>query len=64
MIGAAKLDVHVYEEVETDTSATSQAMGVVLLASLAGGIGSVGLGTGVLVPFITGAIGALIGWVS
>ena len=39
MIGAAKLDVHAYEEVETDTGATSQAMGVVLLASLAGGIG-------------------------
>ena len=64
MIGAAKLDVHVYEEVEADTRATGQATGVVLLASLAGGIGSVGLGTGVLVPFITGAIGALIGWVS
>ena len=64
MIGAAKLDVHVYEEVETDTGATSQAMGVVLLASLAGGIGSVGLGTGGLGSFITGAIAALIGWVT
>ena len=42
MIGAAKLDVHVYEEVEADTYATNQATGVVLLASLAGGIGSVG----------------------
>ena len=62
MIGAAKLDVHVYEEVETDTGATSQAMGVVLLASLAGGIGSVGLGTGGLGSFIIGAIAALIGW--
>ena len=62
MIGAAKLDVHVYEEVETDTSATSQAMGVVLLASLAGGIGSVGLGTGGFGSFITGAIASLIGW--
>ena len=46
MMGAAKLDVHVYEEVEADTSATGQAMGVVLLASVAGGIGSVGLGAG------------------
>ena len=35
MMGAAKLDVQVYEEVEADTSATSQAMGVVLLFSLA-----------------------------
>ena len=64
MIGAAKLDVHVYEEVETDPGATSQAMGVVLLASLAGGIGAVGLGTGGLGSFIIGAIAALIGWVS
>ena len=64
MIGAAKLDVHVYEEGETDTSATSQAMGVVLLATLAGGIGSVGLGTGGFGSFITGAIAALIGWCS
>ena len=59
MIGAAKLDVQVYEEVEADTSATSQAMGVVLLSSLAGGIGSVGLGAG----FVGGGIAALIGWV-
>ena len=64
MIGAAKLDVHVYEEVETDTGATSQAMGVVLLASLAGGIGSVGLGTGGLGSVFFGTAWALIGWVS
>ena len=42
MIGAARLEVRTYEEVEADTSATSQAIGVVLLSSLAGGIGSVG----------------------
>lgn len=64
MIGAAKLDVHAYEEVETDTGATSQAMGVVLLASLAGGIGSVGLGTGGLGSVFFGTAWALIGWVS
>ena len=62
MIGAAKLDVHVYEEVEADTRATGQATGVVLLASLAGGIGSVGLGAGGLSSFILGAIASLIGW--
>ena len=64
MVGAAKLDMHVYEEVEADTSATGQATGVVLLASVAGGIGSVGLGAGGLGSFITGAIAALIGWVT
>ena len=63
MMGAAKLDVHVYEEVEADTSATSQAMGVVLLSSLASGIGSVGLGAGGLSGFVGGGIAALIGWV-
>ena len=64
MIGAAKLDVHIYEEVEADAHATNQAAGVVLLASLAGGIGSIGVGTGGLGSFIIGAIAALIGWVT
>ena len=62
MIGAAKLDVQVYEEVEADTGATGQAMGVVLLSSLAGGIGSVGLGAGGLCGVVGGGIAALIGW--
>ena len=31
MIGVAKLDVQIYEEVEADSHATGQAMGVVLL---------------------------------
>ena len=64
MIGAAKLDVHVFEEVEADSGATGQAAGVVLLTSLAGGIGSVGLGAGGLGLFIIGALAALIGWVT
>ncbi len=63
MMGAAKLDVQVYEEVEADRSATSQAMGVVLLSSLAGGIGSVGLGAGGPSGFVGGGIAAWIGWV-
>ena len=63
MIRAAKLDVHVYEEVEADTGATGQAMGVVLLSSLAGGIGSVGLGSGGLAGIVVGGLAALIGWV-
>ena len=57
MIGAAKLDVHTYEEVEADTNATGQAMMVVVLSSIAQGIGLGGL-TGL----IGGAIGGLIGW--
>lgn len=61
MIGAAKLDVQVYEEVEADTSATGQAMGVVLLSSLAAGIGKADLGFG---GIVVAGIAALIGWVT
>ena len=60
IIRAAKLDIHIYEEVEADKSAMGQAMGVVVLSSLAGGLGLIeaaGL-TGVVV----GTIGALGGW--
>ena len=60
MIRAAKLDVNLYEEVEADKQAFGQAMGVVVLASLAAGIGSVGT-TGISGLFI-GTVGALIGW--
>lgn len=60
MIGAAKLDVRTYEEVEADRTALGQAMAVVVLASLAAGIGSIGK-TGAL-GLITGTLGALIGW--
>jgi len=60
MVGAAKLNVDVYEEVEADSTATSQAMAVVLLSSVAAGIGSAALGAGV----IASAIVALLSWVS
>ena len=40
MIRAARLDTSLYEEVEHDQSATSQAMQVVLIVALASGIGS------------------------
>jgi hypothetical protein len=40
LLGAAALDTAIYEEVETDPAATAQAFGVVLLASLAAGLGA------------------------
>ena len=49
-----------YEEVEADRSAMGQAMGVVLLASVAAGIGSISQGGGA--GFVFGMIAALIGW--
>ena len=60
IIRAAKLDVRLYEEVEADKGALGQAMGVVVLSSIAAGLGSIeqgGIG-GILV----GTISALIGW--
>ncbi len=40
MLGAAKLDAATYEEVENDATATPRAMLVVVLASVAGGLGA------------------------
>ena len=60
MIRAAKLDVNLYEEVEADKGAMSQATGVVVISSLAGGIGfmhQAGM-TGLLI----GTVGSLLGW--
>ena len=60
IIRAVKLDAQLYEEVEADTGAMGQAMGVVVLSSMAAGVGSVAIGGrgGILV----GTIAALIGW--
>jgi hypothetical protein len=60
MIRAAKLDVHLYEEVEADTGAMGQAMAVVVLSSVAAGIGSIA--SGGLGGILIGTIAALIGW--
>lgn len=60
MIGAAKLDVATYEEVEADKTATGQAMLVVVLSSVAAGIGA--LGSMGIVGLLVGTIGALVGW--
>lgn len=59
-IGAALLDVHVYEEVEADRGANAQAAAVVVLAALAAGIGSVANHGGIGVVWYT--LGALFGW--
>ena len=60
IIRAAKLDVNLYEEVEADKGALGQAMGVVVLSSIAAGVGSIGQ-VGIKGVFI-GAIAALIAW--
>jgi len=60
IIRAAKLDVHLYEEVEADKGAMGQAMGVVVLSSIAAGVGSISIGG--LGGILIGTITALIGW--
>ncbi len=60
MIGAAKLDPRTYEEVEADQTATGQAMAVVVISSLAAGMGTIG--SAGLRGLVVGAVVALIGW--
>ncbi len=60
VIGAAKLNVHIYEEVEADTKALGQAMGVVALSSVAAGIGAVGREG--MPGLFGGLVGSLLGW--
>ena len=60
MIRAAKLDVALYEEVEADKGAMGQAMGVVILSSVAAGIGTIS--TAGIKGLIFGTIVALLGW--
>jgi len=60
IIRAAKLDVNLYEEVEADKGASGQAMTVVVLSSIAAGIGSIAKGG--LGGIFIGTIAALVGW--
>ena len=62
VLGAALLDAQVYEEVEADSRATRQAVALVLLVGVAGGIGL--LGVGAVQSFLAGVIGALVGWMA
>jgi len=60
MIRASRLDVHIFEEVEADTSATRQALSVVVLVALATGIAS--LGTTGLGGLLVGVVVSIAGW--
>ena len=70
MLGAARLNVDTYEEVEKDTSATKQALIVVVLVSIAAGIGGLlagdevdvlrGVGFGVIRGVVSWAVWALV----
>jgi hypothetical protein len=62
IVRASKLDVQLYEEVEADAGAMGQAMGVVVLSSIAAGIGSIARGG--LLSILSGTLFALIGWLA
>jgi hypothetical protein len=62
LIGAAALDAAIYEEVEADRSATGQALCVVLLSSLAAGIGARGLGGGSFQSLVYISVVAMMAW--
>jgi hypothetical protein len=64
VIGAARLDAAVYEEVEADGTATGQAALVVLLASLAAGVSTSGTGASTVQGLVAGTIGGFAGWLS
>ncbi len=57
------LDIRVYEDLEADPSATSQAALVVLLSSLAAGVGTGAAGFEAR-AIIVGTLGGFVGWVS
>ena len=59
IIRACKLDVNLYEEVEADKSATVQAALVVVLSSLAAGVGALSLGAA---NFLMAPILSLVSW--
>ena len=60
MLRAAKLDPHVYEEVEADKDLFGQSMLVVILASLASGLGNVAQGGAAGIVLMT--LLALVSW--
>ncbi|MEO8258336.1 MAG: hypothetical protein ABI868_13390 [Acidobacteriota bacterium] len=62
LIGAAALDSAIYEEVEGDDQATGQALIVIVLSSLAAGVGWRGLGGTTLLTAVLFAIVALMAW--
>src|SRR5438128_661776 len=68
MVRAARLETGLYNEVEADTTATSQALTVVVITALAGGIGAAlgqalgGRPAGIAGGLIGGIFAELLGW--
>ena len=68
IIGVFRLDTNTFEEIEHDTTATTQALIVVLIVAIVSGIGS-GFGASIqngsfLSAFLTAMLSALLGWLA
>ena len=72
MLGAARLDVDTYEDVEKDKGATLQAMIVVILVAISAGVGGLlsaegdlvrGLAFGAIRGVLSWAVWALVAWI-
>ena len=64
LIGAISLDPPIYEEIEADRSANTQALAVVVMSSLATGIGARGFGEVTASGIVFFSVAALLGWVA
>jgi hypothetical protein len=64
LIGAVALRVATFEEVEADVQATSQAVAIVVLSSLAAGLGARGFGASGPVDVVFFSAVALMAWVA
>lgn len=62
MMGAARLNISTFEEVENDNNATTQAMLVVVIVSIASGIAALTTGGNFILNFVIGIILGLAGW--
>jgi hypothetical protein len=60
ILRAIKLETQLFEEVEADKDALPQALGVVLMSSLAAGIASISKGTGI--SLLSSVFGFLFSW--
>ncbi len=58
VLGASRFDIQTYEEVEADHTALGQALGVVVISSLAAGIGIGGTAAGAVAVTVV----SLVGW--
>ncbi|MBM3775931.1 MAG: hypothetical protein FJW37_12345 [Acidobacteria bacterium] len=60
MLGAARLDSEIYEEIEADAGAFSQALAVVALSSISAGVGATGRLN--VYDAVSGLGGGMLGW--